>query len=167
MDSPYILIVDDDESVLRVLDRQLGAMGHATHTALSAREGLAALARLDVGVVLSDYLMPDMTGLEFLKIARKRRPRAVRIMLTGHAELDAAVQCINSGQVFRFLMKPWDYTTLQLTIRAALEKHKKEHLTEELFLLERRKSSVLEALERECPGILEVQCDDNGAVVLS
>src|SRR4030095_12230220 len=85
-------------------------------TADSAQKGLLILAGNDIDVVVSDECMPGMTGSQFLAEVRKQWPNTIRMILSGQADLEAAVRAINEGEVFRFLLKPCHAPELQATI---------------------------------------------------
>jgi CheY-like chemotaxis protein len=104
---PRILCVDDDRWVLEGLSDVLGRT-FAVSTAASPIEGLELLKRQPdaFAVVLSDMRMPVMPGSEFLRMARLTAPDAVRVLLTGDADIPAAARAVNDGQLFRFLIKP-------------------------------------------------------------
>lgn len=101
-----ILMVDDDVNLLNSMKRVL----HGKLEADFAKGGAEALLLLDANeysVIVSDMQMPGMNGVEFLKKASLRRPDSVRVMLTGNADLKTAIDAINEGQIFRFLLKPF------------------------------------------------------------
>jgi len=161
-----ILIVDDDELVLKVLKRQLLGAGYDVISAESGAGGLMKLACFEVSLVISDHVMPDMTGLEFLEIVRIRYPASVRIMLTGHADLDTAIDCINSGEIFRFLVKPWEYNVLLNTVQLALEKYQRELDQSKIVKKAKLQDGVEQTLEQRFPGITAVNRDARGSVLL-
>lgn len=103
-----ILLVDDEIKVLSSLSRELfGEDICEIKTAQSGQEALALLKDLpNLAVIVSDYHMPGMNGIDFLIQARNTYPDAIRIMLTGAGDLDMAVEAVNSGNIFRFLLKP-------------------------------------------------------------
>ncbi len=105
-----ILLVDDEPNITKALKRLL--MQDDQYDVLTAAAGADALLilenHLDVGVIISDQRMPQMTGVEFLAQARKVTPDAIRILLTGYADIEASIGAINQGAVFRYLTKPWD-----------------------------------------------------------
>lgn len=108
----HILLVDDEPSVVAALRRQLHGK-FIVHTATSPFEAIQMLdGRHDFAVVVSDMKMPSMTGAQLLKRVRERSPNTVRVLLTGQADMDAAVDAINDGWIFRFLWKPCDQQTL-------------------------------------------------------
>jgi two-component system response regulator HupR/HoxA len=82
------------------------------------------LQQHDVAVLLTDQRMPEMTGIELLKATVPLRPRMVRIILTGYTDIDALVEAINCGQVYRYVSKPWNNDELRVTVKRALEHYK-------------------------------------------
>jgi len=145
-----ILCIDDEQNVLRSLKRLFLDDSYEVLTAPSGAEGLLILAQSGtVPVVISDYRMPGMNGVEFLSEVRKRWPETVRIVLSGYADTGAIVSAINEGQIYRFVAKPWNDDELRVTVANALERYdlgrKNLELTEEL----RRKNDELTALNRD------------------
>lgn len=145
-----ILCIDDEQNVLRSLKRLFLDDPYEVLTAPSGAEGLLILAQSEtVPVVISDYRMPGMNGVEFLSEVRKRWPETVRIVLSGYADTGAIVSAINEGQIYRFVAKPWNDDELRVTVANALERYdlgrKNRELTEEL----RRKNDELTTLNRD------------------
>ena len=125
--TPAVLIVDDDRWVTKALERLFRSSGHPILTANSGAEALEILSReKDVGVVVSDQNMPAMTGTELFAEIRRRHPDAMRILLTGRADLDAMVEAINKGKIYKFLIKPWDNGDLVEAVEEALRHHQLE-----------------------------------------
>jgi DNA-binding NtrC family response regulator len=116
-----VLLVDDEALVRAGLARALHDQRYRILEARSPAEALELLEREPVDVIVSDHLMPGMTGLEFLKVVRDRFPDTARIMLTGQADMDVAVRAIEEGEIYRYLAKPCDRTELQVTVHLALE----------------------------------------------
>lgn len=116
-----ILCIDDEESILKTLNRLLRREGYKIHTATSGEEGLEILGKEKIDLILCDQRMPKMNGFEVLRIARKKYPETMRIMLSGYSDFDNLVKTINEGEIFRFLSKPWDMEELKNVIRSALE----------------------------------------------
>ncbi len=133
--SEKVLFVDDDPNVLaaytRILRRQF-----TLETALGGEEGLEAIeSQGPFAVVVADMRMPGMDGIQFLAHVKERAPDTVRIMLTGNADLQTAIDAVNEGNIFRFLVKPCPSETLSHALRAAIEQY---HLvTAERELLEK------------------------------
>jgi DNA-binding NtrC family response regulator len=115
-----VMIVDDEPANLRTLERLFRGDYHL-FTALSGDEALALLEQHDVALLISDQRMPAMTGIELMMRTVAIRPQMVKILLTGYTDVDALVDAINSGLVYRYLTKPWNNSDLRLTASRALE----------------------------------------------
>ncbi len=161
-----ILIVDDEENVLHALRRSLRKEGYELFFGSEPAEGLALMKDQPVDMVISDHLMPNMTGLDFLKIVRDRYPDTMRLMLTGHADMQTAVDAINHGNIYRFLTKPWDDTDLKVTLFLAFEQLDLERENRKLLSMVRRQYDVMKTLELQHPGIAHVVRDAEGYVLL-
>lgn len=115
-----LLIVDDEPANLRTLHR-LFREDYEVITANSGAEALELLNKHDFALLITDQRMPGMTGIELLKSTVSVRPRMVRIILTGYTDVEALVEAINCGQVYRYITKPWDNEDLKVTVKRALE----------------------------------------------
>ncbi len=143
-----ILFVDDDPAVLDSLRRGLCRCFDMV-TALGPKEGLAALAeRGPFAVVVSDLRMPGMDGVTLLKKAKELCPNIVPVMLTGHADLTAAMAAVNEGHIFRFLTKPCPIPTLSLALDAALEQYRLTASEKELVRITLENARLKEDVER-------------------
>jgi response regulator RpfG family c-di-GMP phosphodiesterase len=159
-----ILIVDDEAANLRVLERMF-ASSFEVFTASSGAAGLDVLGAHDIALIISDQRMPGMTGVEFLKRAAEMRSATVRMILTGYTDIDALVESINSGVVYRYVTKPWSNTDLQQTVKRALQfyevQRRRHSLEQENKRMQHRiRSTVhgyvnlaLEMIELKGPGI--------------
>lgn len=117
---PRIMFVDDEERILRSLAVQF----RRQYEVLTESDPHRALQRLEdqpVHILVSDQRMPHMSGAELLAQARELAPNTLRILLTGHSDLDAAVDALNNGGIFRYLTKPWDPQEMAFTLRQAAE----------------------------------------------
>lgn len=161
-----ILVVDDEEFVLNALERSLRLDGHEVIKCGDPVQALALLKEREVDVIISDHLMPQMKGLDFLREAKSLRPRAVRILLTGHADLQLALRAINEGEVYRFFTKPWDDETLRLDVRLALESRRLRDENARLSEEVDRQAAILQDLEARYPGISSVRRSETGAVII-
>lgn len=132
-----ILIVDDEPANLRTLFR-LFREDYEVLTASSGDEALAMLRHQDVALLITDQRMPGMTGIELLKKTVLLRPRMVRIILTGYTDVDALVEAINCGQVYRYVAKPWNNDELRLTVKRALEHFESNKRSSELDFTNQR-----------------------------
>uniref|UniRef100_UPI00272E367D HD domain-containing phosphohydrolase n=1 Tax=Geoalkalibacter sp. TaxID=3041440 RepID=UPI00272E367D len=114
---------------------------------LTAGSGSAALELLrdtpDVGVIVSDQRMPGMTGVEFLGKAREMVPDALRILLTGYADMEATIAAINQGGAYRYLTKPWDDQSLLMTLREAATQFRLRRENERLTQIVNRQNEEL------------------------
>ncbi len=121
MEKCSLLLVDDEPSILPSLAALL-ATDFAVHTANSADAAQAIFGRVRVDLILTDQRMPRRTGIELLEWVKQNHPRTVRLLMTGYGELDDAVEAINRGQVYYFILKPWRTEELQQILRNAAEK---------------------------------------------
>lgn len=117
-----VLFVDDEKHILAALRRlMMDEENVEVHVANSGPEGLAILAsEKNIGLIVSDQRMPVMTGAEFLAKARQVAPDAIRVMLTGYADINATIDAINKGGAFRYISKPWDDGAFLDTLRECL-----------------------------------------------
>ena len=102
-----ILVVDDDDEVRKALCRLLGADYEVLQQAPNAKVALALLEAHPVDVIVTDYDMPGMSGIELLQHVRLRWPDTLRVLLTGRADVHLAARALNEGAAHRFLLKPW------------------------------------------------------------
>jgi CheY-like chemotaxis protein len=120
---PKILFVDDEPAALAGLKLTQGKQ-YDVRTAGSGAEGLALLEHEpDIAIVVSDMQMPEMDGATFLATVKDKAPDAVRMLLTGHADMEAAARAVNEGRIFRFLTKPCAPQDMRLALAAALDMH--------------------------------------------
>ena len=115
-----ILFVDDEERILRSLALQF-RREYEVLTESDPRRALQRLKSESVQIIVSDQRMPQMSGAELLAQARQIAPDTLRILLTGYSDLDAAVEALNSGGIFRYLTKPWDQQEMAFTLRQAAQ----------------------------------------------
>ena len=112
---------------------------------LSPRSGFEELERTKVDLVISDYLMPQMTGIDLLRRVKQVQPEAVRILLTGFADKENAIRAVNTVGLYQYLEKPWDTEALLLAVRNALKEKglrcqlaERIHAFDKLFLEHRQ-----------------------------
>jgi len=165
-DQIKILFVDDEPNVLKSLQRLFQEETYKVVTATSGQEGIEILQREQgFQVIVSDYRMPGMDGVEFLKYAHERWPHTIRIVLSGYADTASIVAAINEGQIYKFVPKPWDDDDLRMTINKALEvfflREKNEKLADELMDANAELTTLNSNLEEEVrirTSALEFQC---------
>ena len=119
--SEKILFVDDEENILSAIKRQLRKQFDLEFT-LSGQKGLDIIKQKGpFAAVVSDMRMPVMDGIKFLSNVREISPDTVRIMLTGNADTQTAVDAVNEGNIFRFLVKPCSSETLSKSLNAGIK----------------------------------------------
>jgi len=142
-----ILFIDDETNILRALERIFLDDEYEILTAGSAGEALEILASISpVQVVVSDYRMPLMNGVELLRTVREKWPETIRAILSGYADTEAVVSAINDGQIYRFIPKPWNDTELRMTIAAAVKQY--QRLRKEILYAENLQKKI-DDLEKE------------------
>ncbi len=119
---PPILVVDDEEIILTAIREGLRLLGCEVVTCADPMAALEALKRQEFSVILTDQRMPVMSGLELLTHARRLRPNATRVLITGVVNLDTIIEAINQGEIFRFIVKPWLLEELQATVKNSLQR---------------------------------------------
>lgn len=176
-----ILLVDDEQNILNALRRVL--MGGVVvdgedeavkvETCNTPAEALKLAEVMPFDLVISDYRMPGMGGVDFLKAFRKIQPNAARMILSGYADLSALVGAINEAEIFRFINKPWNDYDLKLAITQALAYRKlimeNQRLADIVRLQQGQLSKqemALRRLEEESPGITKVNWGADGSVIL-
>ena len=123
MNKDTILIVDDEPNVLKAVARLLRHNRYEILTAISGAEALEVMDKQPASLVISDQRMPGMSGVELLQVIKKRYPDAIRIILTGSTGLEHAIGAINRGEVYRYILKPWQDEDFRLTVRRAVERY--------------------------------------------
>jgi DNA-binding NtrC family response regulator len=161
-----ILLVDDEANVLSALKRALFDEPLEIVSVTSAEEALVIMKTARFKVVVSDERMLGMQGSEFLVQVRTEHPYTIRIMLTGHATVAAAMKAVNEGEIYRFFAKPWDDDHLKYAIRSAIEKYDLEAENRRLLATVKQQSLEIKVLEKRYPGITRVQKDSRGVFVL-
>jgi response regulator RpfG family c-di-GMP phosphodiesterase len=141
-----ILCIDDEPNILASLVRVCRPHGYVVTTATSGDDALAMLEREPVDIVISDMRMPGMDGTAVLEQVRARWPDTVRLLLTGHSDIDATIGAINRGEIHRYIGKPWNEAELLLIVRQALERKSLEGHKRRLEALARKQNGELKAL---------------------
>jgi putative nucleotidyltransferase with HDIG domain len=119
-----VLFVDDEQPIRNALERMyLERDDLRCLFAASGQEALEIMEKEEVWVVVSDYLMPGMRGIEFLSKVKARWPHTLRIMMTAYADLSIAIDAINKSEAFRFVTKPWNNQELMEVVDEALMRY--------------------------------------------
>jgi two-component system NtrC family sensor kinase len=148
-----LLFVDDEENILHSIERMFHDAGY---TILTAKSGHAGLAILETGppvqVVVSDYRMPGMSGVEFLQAVARRWPETVRIVLSGYADTPSVIGAINEGGIYKFISKPWNDDELRLAVANAATLYFLQHRIGELLRELKSKDDEISRLREELAG---------------
>ena len=164
MSDASILLIDDERAIRFALRKTLEREGYKVDDCGDPKEGVKMAERNDYSLVICDYQMPGMLGVDVLRRIKLLKPETIRIILTAHADMDVAIRAINDGAVYRFLVKPWDNRELVETVRRAFEEVR---ASKPLGNRGEEPEGVSSALEKEHPGITSVKRNEQGAVVLS
>jgi len=167
-----ILLVDDESNVLRAISRLLREYDITALT--SAEEALMTAKEVKFDLVISDYRMPRMNGVQFLIKLMAIQPYTIRMILTGYADLESAQTAINEAGDYRFINKPWNNIEISNAVKSGLEYQRvllensllANQVREQQALLN-EKDSLLKALEKEEPGITQVNWADDGSIILN
>lgn len=142
----HILYVDDEPDNLTVF-KSTFRRDYKIHLAISAQEAIEILRQNpQIEIIITDQRMPEITGVEFLKIIIPDYPNAIRMILTGFSDVEAIIDSINQGQVYRYITKPWEKDTLKATIDKAIQTY--HHRAENRNLIARLQTAN-QAMERK------------------
>lgn len=177
-----ILLLDDEPSILKALKRLLVLTpctdrGHTyklqVDTFNHPADALEVVRHVPYELVISDFRMPGMDGVQFLKAVRELQPKAVRFILSGYADLGGLINAINEAQISRFIAKPWNDYELMAAIGQGLAYRALQVETEQLADQKRLEKQILsdeevarKLLEAVEPGITQVNWAADGSVIL-
>jgi two-component system response regulator HupR/HoxA len=117
-----ILLVDDDENTLSAISRELADEPYELLLATSGSEALDIMASRQVAVLVADFRMPEMDGMELLKITKEKHPATIRTMISGYANITVLLKAINENIIYKFITKPWkDSEELKSIVRQAAD----------------------------------------------
>lgn len=119
-DKIRILYIDDEEHNLNAFKASFRRM-YDIYTAISPKEGKRILQENDIEIIITDQRMPQMTGVEFLESIIEEYPDPMRILLTGYTDIQALIDAVNKGQIYRYMTKPWNEEELKMFVRQAYE----------------------------------------------
>ncbi len=127
-----VLVVDDEEEILQSL-RGLLRLKYDVHTAQNPHEALEIFRRRPIHVVMSDQRMPEMSGSQLLSRMQEERPETMRILFTGYANIQAVIDAVNEGRIFRYLAKPWEPEELLAIVQQACAEYRQFAVRERLL----------------------------------
>ncbi|TWJ19456.1 HD domain-containing phosphohydrolase [Geobacter argillaceus] len=119
-----VLFVDDEEHILNSIRRVFDDSELTLLYTSSPLQAIEICRSEDICVIVSDNMMPDMGGIDLLARLKAESPQTVKVLMTGYADLTIALQAINSGEVFRFLVKPWENELLVQTVSESLARYR-------------------------------------------
>lgn len=158
----HVLVVDDEVANVRLLNRVLGG-DHEVFMASGGEEALEILKEQPISLIITDQRMPGMTGVQLLQESLGVRPDAIKILLTGYTDVQALIDAINAGHVYKYVPKPWDADELKLTVRRALETYELKENNDVLMTDLKYALSQLEELStgaiRALADALDAKCD--------
>ena len=157
-----VLIVDDEPDLLSSMRRALKKESYETLTAGNGPDALKAMKGSEISMVIADYMMPGMNGIQLLKEIRITYPYVLTIMMTALPDVEIAMSAINEAGIYKFILKPIEINSLKITVRRALES-----LDMEQDLLQKIKGqdTILQEIEKRFPGITHFQLE-SGEYVL-
>jgi len=160
-----ILVVDDEELFIEYIQRMMSDENYNVVTAASAQEGLDILEKQQVSMVISEYEIPLINGLEFLEKVRIIYPNILTVMVTEHADIDLAIKAINEAGVYKFILKPLDDIDFKNMIKKTLESLQVIKERDVLIRKVKTHESTLKDLEKRYPGITKVERDEDGYIL--
>lgn len=155
MDAIRILVVDDEKKILRAVERLFFEDKYDVMTASSAKDGLSILSdMMPVQVVISDYRMPEMDGIEFLKQVNRRWPDVVKVILSGYEDSGKVIPFIDEGKIDKLILKPWNNNELRVSITNAVEIYELRKRNRELADELNRTNNTLQDLNNNMEEII-------------
>jgi sigma-B regulation protein RsbU (phosphoserine phosphatase) len=151
-----ILYIDDEKDNLTVFHSAF-RRDFEVHLAVSGAEGLKVMSNEDIHLVITDQRMPEMTGVEFLEKIIPDYPDCIRMVLTGFSDVEAIIQAINKGRVYRYITKPWNREELKITIDRALEAYNLRQQNKDLVASLKEANETLEQKVIERTKQIELQ----------
>src|ERR1700737_4023632 len=150
-----LLVVDDEAPILHALQRTFEAGGDEVIARADPAEALDRLREKPFQVLSADYMMPGMTGAEFLAQAKALQPETIRILLTAAHDFSAAVDAVNNGEIFRILAKPWNRVELLGTVRQAFDTYALREKNRQLTAIVQSQNAELAALNKGLERLVE------------
>jgi type II secretory ATPase GspE/PulE/Tfp pilus assembly ATPase PilB-like protein len=143
-----LLLIDDDKSVLRSLKRIFADENYTIFTSENGTSALGLLATQKMNLVICDYQMPGMNGIDVLRTIKERYPKIIRIMLTGNSETGVIMSAVKDGAVYKFINKPWNDDELKLSVSLALAQYELIKENQKLKSVASKQQSELVKLRR-------------------
>lgn len=132
-DKTNILIIDDEINIINALNRVLNKFDYNIISTTRPEEGIEIINSLDLDMVICDFNMPNITGVEVLKHSKQVQPSAIRILITGYYDVNIAVSAINEGNVYHYISKPWKNEEVITIIQNALKQKQEENQESNMY----------------------------------
>lgn len=165
-----ILFVDDEQLILNALRRSLRREGFELYFTSDPFEAGKLIGEHKIDIIVSDHMMPQMTGVEVLALVRRLHNQTFRIMMTGQADRDATIRAINEGNIHRFIEKPWDDATLKSILHEAARSIAVHRRVEAEMAAQQQQmiaaAAAAAAGKATQPKMKSIQRDSTGAIVL-
>ncbi len=161
-----VLFVDDEAAILDVVRCSLKDSSYEVLTACNGAEALKVLRNRNVDVLVSDIDMPELSGLELMRIARREFPKTIRMLLTGAATMDSTVTAINEGEVLRFFMKPFDVMRFRDAMLGVVDRIRELRRESAQEARKARRDALCSRVEGQFPGTTKVPRNADGEVVV-
>ena len=168
------MLVDDEENIIKALQRVLRReKDWEVESYSSVHDAVKRAKTANFDLILSDYRMPEMDGVEFLTAVKEFQPSAMRIILSGFTDLEALMGAINQAEIYRFICKPWQDNDLLISIKQALKHH--DILLENKILADqvrhqekelKRRESALNKIQDKHPELMKVNWSADGSIIL-
>ncbi|MDF1544970.1 MAG: response regulator [bacterium] len=155
-----LLVVDDEANILKSLRRLFRNDPFELNLANSAEEALQVMASTKIHVLLSDNKMPNMTGLELIKEVKGLYPDSIRMLFSGESDMTSVLNAVNQGEVYRFILKPWNDQELKVSVNLALAHWKLNNDLEQMRQRHNEMQDILRRIIKKHPE-LEPECSRN------
>lgn len=150
-----LVILDDEANILSACTRLFRNEAFAVFTTTDPQEALRVIEMRDIKVVLSDQRMPGISGVEFLRQVKEKKPAVIRVLFTGHTDIQTAEEAINKGEVYRFINKPWQDEDLCAILRDAIHRYDLTEENRKLFELTQKQNQELQIANAQLKILIE------------
>lgn len=154
-----LLFVDDEPNILKSLKRLFRGAEYTILLAENGEEGLKILSETPVDLIISDMRMPQMDGAEFLSRAAERWPDAIRILLTGYADMESTINAVNKGKIYSYCSKPWEDNELKILVVNALEQKRLRDERQQLFAIIEQRNQELKELNEQLENKVQLRTE--------
>jgi YesN/AraC family two-component response regulator len=169
-----ILLVDDEQHILNALRRELNGSSWSVTATSDPREAAAWLEMRSFDVVMSDFRMPKLNGVELLTRVHKLWPETVSIILSGYTDAEAMLKAVNEVELFRYALKPWNSKELLEMLDSAWRHHEELKLSQRLIAESNwrndkalRREAEIQKFEKQEPGLTQVEFSPTGTIWLA